>query len=186
MLLKAGRILIAAGPWSDTLITPVHQLGPGIHPVRGQIVLLKSPTRLITRVLMLGKRYLVPRTDGRVLIGSTEEPEACSRRRTPPRRLPTSSTSRRGWFLRSPPRNWNVLGGLRPGTPDGLPFIGPVPGWDNVFVAAGHFRAGVQLSIGTAQVITELFTGQADLRAARGVRRWTASRSLGVRAAFRS
>jgi glycine oxidase len=50
--------------------------------------------------------------------------------------------------------------GLRPGSPDGLPFIGPVPGWDGVFVAAGHFRAGVQLSIGTAQVVTELVTGK--------------------------
>ena len=50
--------------------------------------------------------------------------------------------------------------GLRPGTPDGLPFIGPVPGWDNVFVATGHFRAGVQLSLGTAQAIAERFTGK--------------------------
>ena len=50
--------------------------------------------------------------------------------------------------------------GLRPATPDGLPFIGPVPGWDNVFVATGHFRAGVQLSIGTAQAVAELFTGK--------------------------
>ncbi len=49
---------------------------------------------------------------------------------------------------------------MRPGSPDGLPFIGPVPGTDNVFVAAGHFRAGVQLSIGTAQAITELLSGQ--------------------------
>ena len=49
---------------------------------------------------------------------------------------------------------------MRPGSPDGLPFIGRVPGWQNAFAAAGHFRAGVQLSIGTAQAITELLTGK--------------------------
>ncbi len=46
--------------------------------------------------------------------------------------------------------------GLRPGSADGLPYIGPVPGFDNVFVAAGHFRAGIQLSPGTAQLLVEM------------------------------
>jgi glycine oxidase len=50
--------------------------------------------------------------------------------------------------------------GLRPGSPDGLPFIGPVPGVESCFVAAGHFRAGIQLSPGTAQVLKEMLLGQ--------------------------
>ena len=50
--------------------------------------------------------------------------------------------------------------GLRPGSPDGLPFIGRVPGFDNVYVGAGHFRAGIQLSPGTAMVLKELMLGQ--------------------------
>jgi glycine oxidase len=50
--------------------------------------------------------------------------------------------------------------GLRPGTRDELPFIGQIPHWKNAFIAAGHFRAGVQLSIGTAQLITEMLTHQ--------------------------
>jgi glycine oxidase len=49
--------------------------------------------------------------------------------------------------------------GLRPGSPDGIPFIGTVPGHENVLVAAGHFRAGVQLSIGTAEIIRDLILG---------------------------
>ena len=48
---------------------------------------------------------------------------------------------------------------MRPGSPDGLPFLGLVPGLKNAFVAAGHFRAGVQLSVGTAVVMSELLTG---------------------------
>jgi glycine oxidase len=50
--------------------------------------------------------------------------------------------------------------GLRPGSPDGLPFLGAVPGWDNLYVAAGHFRSGIQLSPATALVLTELLLGQ--------------------------
>ena len=56
---------------------------------------------------------------------------------------------------------WSDAGrGLRPGSPDGMPFLGPVPGFDNLFVAAGHFRAGIQLSAGTALAMKELLLGQ--------------------------
>jgi glycine/D-amino acid oxidase-like deaminating enzyme len=50
--------------------------------------------------------------------------------------------------------------GLRPGSPDGLPFLGPVPGLDNLFVAAGHFRAGIQLSPATGLLMRQLLLGQ--------------------------
>ena len=50
--------------------------------------------------------------------------------------------------------------GLRPGSRDGLPYMGAVPGWDNIFVAAGHFRAGLQLSPGTALVLKECLLDQ--------------------------
>jgi glycine oxidase len=50
--------------------------------------------------------------------------------------------------------------GLRPGSLDGRPTIGRVPGFDNLWVAAGHFRAGIQLSPATGLVVSELLTGQ--------------------------
>jgi glycine oxidase len=156
-----GRRLIAAGAWSNGLLTNLGERGPGVHPVRGQIVLLKTPERVLKRVLMIGKRYLVPRLDGHVLVGSTEEPEAGFEKAN----TAEAVAGLIAFAIRTVPalakaelvKCWS---GLRPGSPDGLPFIGPVPGWDNVFVATGHFRAGVQLSIGTAQLITELFTRQ--------------------------
>jgi glycine oxidase len=157
---SAGRCLLASGAWTDGLLELLgYRLG--VHPVRGQIVLLNRPQPQITRILMIGKRYLVPRGDGRVLVGSTEEPEAGFEKRT----TPVGVSELFGFAARLIPK-WagadveRCWAGLRPGTPDGLPFIGPVPGWDNVFVATGHFRAGVQLSIGTAQAIAELFTGK--------------------------
>ena len=50
--------------------------------------------------------------------------------------------------------------GLRPGSPDGLPFLGRVPGFDNLFIAAGHFRAGIQLSPATGLVMKEVLLEQ--------------------------
>jgi glycine oxidase len=156
----AGRHLVAAGAWSGEFL---HDLGqhPRVHPVRGQIVLLHTPRPAFGHVFMLGKEYLVPRGDGRVLVGSTEEPEAGFEK---------ANTAGAVEALKAlAARTFPSLGaavvekcwaGLRPGSPDGLPFIGPVPGWENAFVAAGHFRAGVQLSIGTAQAVADVFQGR--------------------------
>jgi glycine oxidase len=158
-LLPASRYLLATGAWSDTLLEPLGWQ-PGIHPVRGQIVLLNSGAPRFRHVLLQGARYLVPRPDGRVLVGSTEETVGFDKR--------TTAAAITGLLTLAhtlvPPlgeahveRCW---AGLRPGSPDGLPFLGAVPGCDNLFVAAGHFRAGIQLSPATALVLKELLLGQ--------------------------
>jgi glycine oxidase len=50
--------------------------------------------------------------------------------------------------------------GLRPATADGLPYMGPIPGLDNAFIAAGHYRSGLQLSPGTAVLMSQLIRGK--------------------------
>lgn len=157
----AGVSVLAAGAWSDSLLEPLGHR-PGVHPVRGQIILFRNPQPGIRHVLMTGKRYFVPRADGRVLVGSTEEPEAGFEKTTTPdgvadlMRFTTAHIP--AWTTAELEKTW---AGLRPGSPDGLPFLGPVPGWDGVLVATGHFRAGVQLSVGTAHVIADLFADRA-------------------------
>lgn len=153
----AGHYLVAAGAWSEDLLQPFGHR-PGVVPVRGQIVLLNGAG--VERVLMSGKQYMVPRGDGRILIGSTEEPEAGFDNST----TAEGVVNLIGFATRTVPglaqaaveKTW---AGLRPGSPDGKPFIGPVPGYDTVYVAVGHFRAGVQLSIGTAELVRDLITG---------------------------
>jgi len=156
---RAASYLIAAGAWTDELLR-FAGWRPGIRPVRGQIVLLSVPSLPIQRILLWGQRYVVPRGDGHILVGSTEEDAGFEKRNTAVavqellalacRLVPDlcQATMERCWS------------GLRPGSPDGLPFLGRVPGWDNLFVAAGHFRAGIQLSMGTALVMKELLLGQ--------------------------
>ena len=138
----------------------VPGLQPGIHPVRGQIALLNTRVALIQRILLHGARYLVPRPDGRVLVGATEEDAGFDKRTTA-----TAVRDLLGLAFELVPELANAhlercWAGLRPGSPDGLPFLGAVPGCDNLFVAAGHFRAGLQLSPATGLVVKELLLGQ--------------------------
>jgi glycine oxidase len=157
--LTAGRYLLAAGAWTDALLAQVGWR-PGIRPVRGQIALLNTGRPGTRPVLLHGKRYLVPRADGRLLVGATEEDAGFDARPTAGAiaGLLSFAASLVPSLADAPlERCW---AGLRPGSPDGLPFLGEVPGCPNLLVAAGHFRAGIQLSPATGLVMTELLLGR--------------------------
>ena len=126
---SAERYLIASAAWSEQLLT---QLGvrSGVHPVKGQIVLYRPVRQLISHIISVDKRYLVPRDDGRILVGSPEEPEAAFDKR--PTRAGIGGLMQ--FAIGVVPQLDGELteagwAGLRPGSPDGLPFLGPVPGW---------------------------------------------------------
>jgi glycine oxidase len=157
--LTAGRYCICGGAWSRALLSRLDIELP-LKPIRGQIVLLSMPQPPLRHIVNEGSRYLVPRYDGHVLVGSTEEDAGFDKR--------TTAEAVQGllhFALELVPslgeasveRTW---AGLRPGTTDGLPFLGPIPGVSNAFIAAGHFRSGLQMSPGTAVVMAQLLRGQ--------------------------
>ena len=157
--LTAGSYLIATGAWTNPLLEPLGWR-PSIRPVRGQIALLNTGTAGVRPLLLHGKHYLVPRGDGRVLVGSTEEDAGFDARPTAGAiadLLDFAETLLPSLAQATVERCW---AGLRPGSPDGKPYLGAVPGVDNLFVAAGHFRSGIQLSPGTALVMKELIFGE--------------------------
>jgi glycine oxidase len=157
--LIAGRYLIATGAWSDSLLEPLGWR-PGIRPVRGQIALLNTGKSGMYPLLLRGKHYLVPRGDGLTLVGSTEEDAGFDAR---PTAAAIADLLERAVSLvpklahAAVERCW---AGLRPGSPDGKPFLGAVPGTDNLFLAAGHYRSGIQLSPATALVMKEVLLGE--------------------------
>ncbi len=157
---EAGQYLIAGGAWAEQWLRPLG-CKLGIHPVRGQIVLYRPAKPLLNRVILDGKRYLVPRGDGRILVGSTEEPEAGFAKATTPAGELDLTRFAENWI----PELANAeieqtWAGLRPTSADGLPSLGPVPGFSNVFAAVGHGRAGIQLSLGSAQLVLNHLTGR--------------------------
>ena len=155
-----GPIPHCFGAWSEKLLTPLG-VRCGIHPVRGQIVLLKTASSLLRRIVMKGKNYLVPREDGHVLIGATEEPEAGFEKQTTAQAIGSlialASSTTPGLATAEVVKCW---AGLRPGSLDHLPSLGPVSPFENLYLASGHFRAGIQLSPATGMVMAELVCGR--------------------------
>ena len=157
---RAGAWVLAAGAWTQGLGAALG-LTVETRPIRGQIVQLRLPAPRLTRVVNRGLDYLVPREDGTLLAGSTLEDagfDATTDDQAVARLLAVTRDLLGDLGGAMVERSW---AGLRPGTADGLPTIGPVPAIANAFVAAGHFRAGLHQSTGTAVLVADLVTGVA-------------------------
>jgi glycine oxidase len=153
---RAPKVVNCAGAWSG-------QIGPHAfptRPVKGQMLCLISPSRnLLKHVIRAPEAYLIPRSDGRILVGTTVE-EAGFDKRTGIAAI--QRLHRAAIDLVPELRTAKILedwAGLRPGTPDALPILGPTqtPGY---YVATGHFRDGILLAPITAQVMADVITGK--------------------------
>lgn len=156
---RAATYVLAAGAWSGRLAEPLG-LAIDTRPIRGQIVLLRLPRQPLGRIVNHGLDYLVPREDGHLLVGSTLEDAGFEATTTEAAvaRLRRVAVDLLGEVADVVPER--VWAGLRPGTPDGLPFIGRTPAVANAFVAAGHFRAGLHQSAATAVMVADLVEGR--------------------------
>jgi len=158
---SADKVVNCAGAWSGQIQS--GQLGPTslpTRPVKGQMLCVVMPSKeLIRHVVRTPDVYLIPRSDGRMLIGATQEevgfdkrtvPEAIQKLRKAALELVPKMAEAR--FL----EDW---AGLRPGTPDNLPILGTT-GMPNYFVATGHFRDGILLAPVTARVMAQVVSGE--------------------------
>lgn len=155
----ADKYAFTSGPWTQRLLVE-HGVQTGIFPVRGQMVLFRADRSLFRTILNEGPRYLVPRDDGYVLAGSTEEEVGFDKQTTEQgiEELKAFSMSLVPALQHATiERTW---AGLRPATFDSMPYIGRLPDCENAFVASGHFRSGLHLSTGTARVLAELMAGE--------------------------
>lgn len=155
----ADCYVLAAGAWTGALAAALG-LRIETRPIRGQIALLRLPRQPLGRVVNRGLDYLVPREDGRLLVGSTLEDAGFDASTVPEeidRLLAVATELLGGDLAAAVEQTW---AGLRPGSVDGLPSIGPAPACDNAFVAGGHFRAGLHQSTGTAVIVADLVEGR--------------------------
>lgn len=159
--IRAEQFCLAAGSWSGQLAASLG-LDLPVRPIRGQIVLLNGPAGLIRRIINVGPRYFVPRRDGRLLVGSTQDEVGFLKENTAAGvgELMQFAQTLTPAVAQLPIETcWS---GLRPATADGLPYLGRIPKHVNGWLATGHFRAGLQLSPATAVVMRALMLGQAS------------------------
>jgi glycine oxidase len=110
----------------------------------------------LRRIAYVGQHYFVPREDGRILVGSTLE-DAGFNRRTTAAVIKELLDFALQWVPALAEADFErCWAGLRPASGDGLPYLGRVPGLENAFVAAGHYRSGLILAPATAVVMAQL------------------------------
>jgi glycine oxidase len=160
--LTADHAVVSAGAWTGKVAERL-QLKQSLIPIRGQILLLKTPRPLFGGIINLGNRYLIARDDGHTLVGSCEEEVGFD--------LSTDDQMLEQLYqfavslvpdLRSATRvaAWS---GLRPMTFDGFPMIGRVPSRPRLWVAAGHYRSGIHLAPATAVTLADKILGKSPI-----------------------
>jgi glycine oxidase len=150
----AGQVVIAAGAWSSD-IADVR-----VHPVKGQLLHLRvrdGAAPLDGRIVRTPRCYIVPRTDGRVVVGATTEEKGFD---TSVDAGAVHRLLEAAWEVL--PDVWElefvrVIAGLRPATPDNRPLIGRAS--ERVIHATGHYRNGILLAPLTAQRVADALTG---------------------------
>jgi glycine oxidase len=160
--LAAGTVVLAAGCWSGGLGGVAAEALPPVRPVKGQLLYLRGPADepLCSRNVRGLEVYVVPRGDGRVVVGATVEEQGFDTRMTAGA---VHDLLRAAMELLPDVAELELLetvAGLRPGSPDNAPMLGPA-GPEGLVVATGHYRNGILLTPVTADAIAELLaTGQ--------------------------
>ena len=154
-VIKAKEYVICSGAWSPQLIPATCQK-PEIKPVKGQMICFPAVNIPNPCMVMDGNRYIIPRLDGQVVVGSTREDTGFN-----------ASTDQKAFgqlkeFAQDlfptlkgiePHAHW---AGLRPSSPDSIPYICRVEPYTNLSLNAGHFRNGIVLAPASAQVMVDI------------------------------
>jgi glycine oxidase len=157
----AGAVINAAGAWAGRLQGLPAAVLPAVEPRKGQMLALQVPAGFVRRATWLPGAYVVPRDDGRLLVGATDERAGFDERvtaaglRTILDAVLDAAPALAGFSV---VETW---AGLRPGTPDGRPYIGATP-LAGLYLAAGHYRNGILLAPATARLVCEAVMGTAD------------------------
>lgn len=163
--LEAGQTVLAAGSLSGTVAGVPPELLPPVRPVKGQVLRLRIPaahapflSRTVRAVVRGGHVYLVPRENGELVVGATSEELGWD----------TTVTAGGVYELLRDAHELvpgitelpltETLAGLRPGSPDNAPMLGP-SGLPGLMLATGHHRNGVLLTPVTGDIMAELLTG---------------------------
>ncbi|HET9930814.1 MAG TPA: FAD-dependent oxidoreductase, partial [Polyangiaceae bacterium] len=157
-VIKANKVVVAAGSWSS-LVDGVALPEGGVIPARGQIVELNLSAPVFEPVLFGPKCYLVPRDDGRVLVGSTLEFVGYRREVTAiaVRDLLDAAIQLVPALARA--TLGSTWSNFRPYTKDGAPFIGEAA-IEGILFATGHYRNGILLAPATASLVAALVLGK--------------------------
>lgn len=158
----SGQAVVAAGAWSGDLLSDLG-LNLPVAPVKGQMILYKREPDFLPAMVLAKGRYAIPRKDGHILVGSTLEHVGFDKTPTDAA-LASLKASAEG--LLPGLADAEVVGrwaGLRPGSPEGIPFIGEVPEHPGLWLNCGHYRNGLVLAPASCELLKNLMLGEAPI-----------------------
>lgn len=153
--INADKVIVASGAWSAKILGDMGA-NVDISPVRGQMLMYKGAPDLIKHIVLSGGHYVIPRRDGHILAGSTLENTGYNKSITEEGRAELTRFAERLFpCLADLPieRHW---AGLRPGSPDGIPYICKVPACQGLYINSGHYRNGVILGPASARLMADI------------------------------
>ncbi len=158
--LRAKSVVLAAGAWSGAVAWLPEPARPPVRPVKGQILELRAVAggAPCERIVASERVYLVPRPDGRLIAGATSEERGFDSTVTAGG---VHELLREAYRLLPDVAEMELvesMAGLRPGTPDNLPLIGP-GALDGLVLASGHYRNGILLAPLTGEAVADLLAG---------------------------
>jgi glycine oxidase len=160
--IEADQVVLTAGPWSGALCEKLGFTVP-TRPIRGQAVIFKDDPGRVRHILFtgLGKAfvYMVPRLDGHLYIGSTLEDVGFDKNVTPEGEEKLERGARFLCPHLAPYQMESHWAGLRTGSVDGWPYLGRIPGLENVWLATGHFTHGLLQSAVSGRLMAQALIG---------------------------
>lgn len=161
-LIDAEHVVVCTGAWTAQLL---HKVGrtPEIRPVRGQMIVFFAEPDQIHHLNLLRERYVIPRKDGRVLIGSTLEEAGFEKSTTAEAKEELYRIAMEMFPLLKRTPIEDHWAGLRPGSPSGIPYIGRYPGVDGLYINAGHFRNGLVTGPASARLLADLLLDRSTI-----------------------
>lgn len=152
---EAGQVAICGGAWTSKILD-AYQVNVNVSPVRGQMLMYRFRPGRITRIVLSKDRYAIPRRDGRILFGSTLEHTGFEKQTTEVAREEMHARAVEMFPELADAEIERQWAGLRPGSPEGIPYIGAHPRLRGLFVNAGHFRNGVVLAPASTRLLADL------------------------------
>lgn len=161
--IEADGVVLATGAWAPELLSRFGIDLP-VYPLRGQVLLLQGPPSGLKHILFASGYYMVPRRGGEIYVGSTLEKAGFEKAVTPEGISLLSTAVRRMVPHLTPLQVSGYFSGFRPGSMDGHPFLGAVPGAEGLYIAAGHHTHGHLLAPASGLLMSQLILdGKTDL-----------------------
>ncbi len=152
--IDADEIIVSSGAWSGKLLAGLG-LPVKVEPVKGQMLLFKLAHKPCDAIILSGGRYVIPRADGHLLVGSTLEYTGFDKAVSDTAKYDLHESAIR---LLPALENYEPISqwaGLRPAAPGGIPFIGRIANMDNLSICAGQFRNGLVLAPASARLLVD-------------------------------